>query len=119
MSTQSLAFVEEASFANPISDDELGQAGIHVHYKHPNGLLYEGDSIAWLRLVEERSVDLIFADPPYNLNKAEWDNFESQEQYIKWSLQWIEQAARILKPTGSMYICGFSEILADIKHSPS
>ena len=119
MSTQSLAFVEEASFANPISDDELGQAGIHVHYKHPNGLLYEGDSIAWLRLVEERSVDLIFADPPYNLNKAEWDNFESQEQYIKWSLQWIEQAARILKPTGSMYICGFSEILADIKHPAS
>jgi len=31
-------------------------------------------------------------------------------------MQWIEQAARVLKPTGSMYVCGFSEILADIKH---
>ena len=31
-------------------------------------------------------------------------------------MQWIAQAARILKPTGSLYICGFSEILADLKH---
>jgi len=119
MSTQSLAFLEEAAFANPISDDELNRAGVRLSYKHPNGLLYEGDSIPWLELLEEHSVDLVFADPPYNLNKAEWDNFESQEHYIQWSLQWIEQAARVLKPTGSMYICGFSEILADIKYPAS
>jgi len=31
-------------------------------------------------------------------------------------LQWISEASRILKPTGSLYICGFSEILADLKH---
>ncbi|HEY9596976.1 MAG TPA: site-specific DNA-methyltransferase, partial [Cyanophyceae cyanobacterium] len=55
-------------------------------------------------------------DPPYNIKKAEWDNFESQQYYVEWSLQWIEQASRILKPTGSLYVCGFSEILADIKH---
>ncbi|MFZ0053073.1 MAG: site-specific DNA-methyltransferase [Desulfobaccales bacterium] len=59
---------------------------------------------------------MIFADPPYNLKKAEWDNFESQEKYIKWSIKWISQASRVLKPTGSLYICGFSEILADLKH---
>ncbi|PYS53193.1 MAG: restriction endonuclease subunit M [Acidobacteria bacterium] len=119
MSTQSLPFFQEVAFANPISDDELDRTGIRLRYKHPNGLLYEGDSITWLGLLEEQSVDLIFADPPYNLNKAEWDNFESQEKYIQWSLEWIEQAARVLKPTGSLYICGFSEILADIKHPAS
>ena len=119
MSTQSFAFLKEAVFANPISDDELDRAGVRLSYKHSNGLIYEGDSIAWLGLLEAQSVDLIFADPPYNLNKAEWDNFESQENYIQWSLQWIEQAARVLKLTGSMYICGFSEILADIKHPAS
>jgi site-specific DNA-methyltransferase (adenine-specific) len=115
MSTQSLAFLEEEAFANPISDNDLNRAKVRLQYRHQNGLLYEGDSIAWLGLLEEQSVNLIFADPPYNLNKAEWDNFESQEKYIQWSLQWIEQAARVLKPTGSMYICGFSEILADLK----
>ena len=90
-----------------------------LQYKHSNGQLYQGDSIAWLLSVESESVDLIFADPPYNLNKAEWDSFESQEDYIDWSLQWICQAARVLKPTGSLYVCGFSETLADLKHPAS
>jgi DNA modification methylase len=31
-------------------------------------------------------------------------------------MQWIEQAARVLKPTGTLFVCGFSEILADLKH---
>jgi site-specific DNA-methyltransferase (adenine-specific) len=63
----------------------------------------------------DASVDLIIADPPYNLKKAEWDIFESQEIYIDWSMRWISEAARILKPTGSLYVMGFSETLADLK----
>ncbi len=88
----------------------------HLYYEHPSGKLFLGDSIEWLRTLEDGSVDLIFADPPYNLNKADWDSFENQEKYIEWSIRWIEQASRILKPHGSIYVCGFSEILADIKH---
>lgn len=94
-------------------------SGVRLHYEHPNGKLYQGDSIAWLNSLEDESVNLIFADPPYNINKAEWDNFESQEHYIEWSLKWIEPSARILKPHGSLYVCGFSEILADLKHPTS
>jgi site-specific DNA-methyltransferase (adenine-specific) len=90
-----------------------------VFYKHPNGELWNGDSIEWLKSLEPESVDLIFADPPYNIKKADWDTFESQEKYINWSMQWIEQAARVLKPTGTLFICGFSEILADLKHPAS
>jgi site-specific DNA-methyltransferase (adenine-specific) len=90
-----------------------------IQYQHPNGQLYQGDSIAWLGSLENESVDLIFADPPYNIHKADWDNFENQEAYIQWSLQWIQQASRVLTPIGSLYICGFSEILADLKHPAS
>jgi site-specific DNA-methyltransferase (adenine-specific) len=86
-----------------------------LFYSHPNGEIWVGDAIAWLRSLPSESVDLVFADPPYNLKKAEWDNFKSQEEYINWTLQWVEQAARVLKPTGTLYICGFSEILADLK----
>jgi site-specific DNA-methyltransferase (adenine-specific) len=50
---------------------------------------------------------------PNNIQKASWDNFDSQEQYTGWSMEWIREAARILK---TFYICGFSEILADLKH---
>lgn len=85
------------------------------YYQHPRGTLWCGDAVAWLRSLQSESVDLIFADPPYNIQKAEWDSFESQEAYVKWSLQWIEQAARVLKPTGTLYVCGFSEILADLR----
>lgn len=90
-----------------------------VSYQSEHGTLYQGDSLIWLDALEPDSVDLIFADPPYNVSKAEWDNFESQEHYIAWSMEWIERAARALKPDGSLYVCGYSEILADLKHPAS
>lgn len=85
----------------------------------PEGTIFQGDSIAWLKSLDSASVDLVFADPPYNIKKADWDNFASQEAYIAWSLEWIAEASRVLKSTGSLYICGFSEILADLKHPAS
>ena len=90
--------------------------GYRLQFVHPNGKLYQGDAIDWLSSLQSESIDLIFADPPYNIKKADWDNFETEEKYIEWSVKWIEQAARVLKKNGTMYICGFSEILADIKH---
>ncbi len=81
------------------------------------GKLYNADSLKLLQTLEPGSIDLIFADPPYNIKKAEWDSFSSQKEYVEWSLEWITEASRILKNTGSLYICGFSEILADIKWS--
>jgi site-specific DNA-methyltransferase (adenine-specific) len=119
MEAQKLAFEEVDLFQNPIPANNLSENEINLRLSHQNGLLFEGDSISWLKLLEDSSVDLVFADPPYNLNKEEWDNFESQEAYINWSLEWIKEVSRILKPNGSMYICGFSEILADIKHPAS
>lgn len=115
---QPTLFTEEQLATGEIFD--IGQsAGLEstpqVLYKHPHGAIVIGDSIQWLSSLENESVDLILADPPYNINKAEWDTFESQQAYIQWSLAWIEQAARVLKPIGTLYICGFSEILADIK----
>jgi len=79
------------------------------------GELYQLDVMDFLKMQEDNSVDLIFADPPYNIKKAQWDTFSSQKEYVEWSMNWIRQAFRVLKDTGSLYICGFSEILADLK----
>lgn len=79
------------------------------------GKLYNLDVMNFFVSIPSKSIDLIFADPPYNIKKAEWDTFESQKKYIDWSLTWIKEAERVLQPEGSIYICGFSEILADIK----
>lgn len=102
---------------SPVKDKTSSE--FKLRFAHKNGKLFEGDSLVWLKTLDTGSVSLAIADPPYNLNKQEWDNFESQEAYIEWSLNWIEEVSRILKPHGSMYICGFSEILADIKHPAS
>lgn len=84
-------------------------------FNHPTGQIWVGDVQTWLESLPNSSADLIFSDPPYNIKKAKWDIFESQQEYIDWVTLWVEQASRILRPTGSLYICGFSEILADIK----
>lgn len=99
--------------------DQENDRNPKIFYNHPNGQLWHGDCIEYLKSLKSESIDLIFADPPYNIKKATWDNFESQEDYITFSMNWIEQAERILKPTGTLYICGFSEILSDIKHPAS
>ncbi|MBA3532677.1 MAG: site-specific DNA-methyltransferase [Ardenticatenales bacterium] len=84
-------------------------------YSHTNGELWLGDAMTWLGNLGAETVDLIIADPPYNIKKAEWDTFESQQAYVDWSLKWISEAARALKPLGSLYLCGFSEIVADLR----
>ena len=98
-----------------LADESLSNSEPRLFYSHPHGEIWLGDSIEWLRSLDTGSVDFVFADPPYNIKKAEWDTFESQQEYVSWSVRWIEQAARVLKPTGTLYVCGFSEILADLR----
>lgn len=79
------------------------------------GRLEQAEALAWLGSLEAASVDLVVADPPYNLGKSDWDRFASPEAYLEWSVAWIGAAHRALKPDGSLYVMGFSEALADIK----
>ncbi len=60
-----------------------------------------GDCLELLPTIEEKSVDLIIADPPYNINKADWDNIPD---YLNWCMTWIKECQRVLKDNGSMYI---------------
>lgn len=98
-----------------ISQDKNLDGESSLYYAHPNGEIFISDAIIWLKGLPDNSVDLIFADPPYNIKKAEWDTFESQTEYVNWSMKWIQEAARVLKTNGTLYICGFSDILADLK----
>jgi site-specific DNA-methyltransferase (adenine-specific) len=79
------------------------------------GVLSDGDALEWLRRLPDASADLAFVDPPYNAGRESWDTFASDEAYLDWSNQWIGEVARVLKPSGSLYVCGFSEVLADLK----
>ncbi|RBA45695.1 DNA methyltransferase [Elizabethkingia anophelis] len=109
--------------ASEIKNTEHSQAKVNniipVFFQTELGKLHNHDAIEFLKQMNSNSVDLIFADPPYNIKKAEWDTFASQKEYVQWSMEWITEAHRVLKNTGSLYICGFSEILADIKWAAS
>jgi site-specific DNA-methyltransferase (adenine-specific) len=79
------------------------------------GRLVCGDALAWLPTLGDGTVDLVFADPPYGIGKAAWDRFPSQAAWLDFTARWVAEAARVLKDTGSLYVCGFSEALADVK----
>ena len=71
------------------------------------GRVYHGDCIEGMSLLPDETVDLIFADPPYNIGKDYGNNQMrlSDQEYREWSDRWIREAVRLLKPTGSIYVC--------------
>ena len=81
------------------------------------GKLYHTEAEDLINYVKNEDIEanLVFADPPYNIDKAEWDSFESQDQYLDWISSWVSEAGKLLTEDGSMFIMGFSEILAHIK----
>ena len=72
------------------------------------------DIIEGLKKLPSNSCDIVIADPPYNIGKDFGNNFDKKDlgDYIKWSKKWTKESIRIMKPTATMFIYGFSEILA-------
>lgn len=114
-----LSVVDDIQMELKYQKVETPVVDIEPFFETSNGKLYKYDAIEFLKSLENESVDLIFADPPYNIKKAEWDTFASQKEYVDWCMRWITESQRVLKRSGSLYICGFSEILADLKWSAS
>lgn len=65
--------------------------------------IISGDVIKEMNKMEAEYFDLIIADPPYNQNIAKWDSYDSKV-YWKFMNEWIEQAAKKLKPGGSIWV---------------
>jgi modification methylase len=88
----------------------------------PLGRILPGDCIAAMRSLPSASVDLVFADPPYNLqlggdlNRPDgshvdavtdhWDQFDSMAVYDKFTREWLTEARRVLKPDGALWVIG-------------
>ena len=76
------------------------------HIGNENSLVICGDSLKVLKKIRNKSINLIFADPPYNIGKNfgnnidKWDNVQG---YIDWCKEWLDECFRILKDDGTMY----------------
>ena len=84
--------------------------------------IINGDSLVELKKIPSESFDLIFADPPYNLqlkNKLtrpdrskvnavndKWDQFKSFKKYDEFSIAWLKECKRILKKNGAIWVIG-------------
>lgn len=77
-------------------------------FEQDTNVIYWGDALETLRNeVETASVDLVFVDPPYNIGKQFsdfHDKWDSEDSYVIWAHQWMDECIRVLKPTGTMYI---------------
>ncbi len=68
--------------------------------------ILEGDSVEVMQQIESESVDLIIADPPYNLGKNYGNNHDLKgfEEYLHFSRKWLKLADEKLKPNGTIYV---------------
>jgi site-specific DNA-methyltransferase (adenine-specific) len=79
--------------------------------------LYQGDCIARMQQLDEGSVDLAFADPPFNIgyDYDVYDDRKPYEHYLDWSQQWIKAVWRVLKPAGAFWLAIGDEYAAELK----
>ncbi|QOH80995.1 site-specific DNA-methyltransferase [Plesiomonas shigelloides] len=86
---------------------ESPRVGFSLAFETNLGKLYKGDCYDLLQSMDSDSVDLIFADPPFNLDKlypSEMNDSIKTEKYLNWCQEWIKECSRVLKPGGSMFI---------------
>ena len=92
-----------------------------AYFSEKNVRLYNGDVVETLNMLPGECIDLIFADPPYNLsnggftchagkrvcvNKGKWDKSNGFEEDFNFLYRWLEACKRVLKPNGSLWVSG-------------
>ncbi len=93
----------------------------NYYYKDKDFYLIQGDSLRVLKKIEQKSIDMIFADPPYflssngitcsggkmvSVNKGEWDKSIDVEKKHKFNRKWIRLCYQVLKDNGTIWVSG-------------
>lgn len=73
-----------------------------------------GDCLEELKKVKDATVDLVIADPPYwKVINEKWDyQWRTEDDYVEWSLKWINEVSRVLRHGGTFYLFGYFRTLA-------
>jgi site-specific DNA-methyltransferase (adenine-specific) len=95
---------------NIIKDElkkEPDQSNYKLVFQTELGTMYQGDCLSLMSGMEKESVDLIFADPPFNLDKTYESGINDKmagEEYLRWTEKWILNCVELLKEGGSIFI---------------
>ncbi|MBT6155832.1 MAG: site-specific DNA-methyltransferase [Planctomycetaceae bacterium] len=84
--------------------------------KHLNRI-HQTDCIKGMGKLPDGSVDLAFADPPFNIGYEydEYDDRREADEYLDWSKQWLTEVTRVLKPDGTFWLAIGDEYAAELK----
>ncbi len=77
-----------------------------INFKEIENQIITGDCIEEMKKIPENSVDMVFADPPFNLKKK-YNHYEDKKEindYLTWCYKWLDEMIRILKPSGSLFV---------------
>ena len=100
---------------------KLPKISMPAYFLDGNFALYHGDCLDVLRRLPENSIDMVFADPPYNLsnggftvhagrmvsvNKGDWDKSKGFKDDYDFHYKWLEACRRVLKPHGTLWVSG-------------
>lgn len=80
---------------------------MHGGCNENNATIYNGDCMICLDDIPDNSIDLVFADPPYNIGKKFGtfkDSWPTDKHYAEWCYDWLDKCLQKLKPTGSLYV---------------
>lgn len=81
--------------------------GVTPFFESVHGALYDDDCLRVLERVKSDSIDTVFADPPFNLDKkygAKSNDNLPEKEYVAWCKAWLNECARVLKPGGSLFV---------------
>jgi DNA modification methylase len=90
---------------------------MHLYPRLEEERVREGDCIEVMRGVAANSVDLVFADPPFNIG-YEYDQYDDRQdvtRYLAWCREWISAIHRVLKPNGTFWLAIGDEYAAELK----
>jgi site-specific DNA-methyltransferase (adenine-specific) len=90
-----------------MADGSLSPDLPRPYYATPNGFLYEGDCLGILPSIGTGVIDMVFADPPFNLGKTygrRTNDSRADAEYIAWCQRWLTECIRILKPGGALFV---------------
>lgn len=95
--------------------EDIRKINFSESVSNENSLVVLGDCLKNLSKIPDNSIDLIFADPPYNIGKDfgnNKDKWNSREEYINWCKLWIDECFRILKDNGTFYFMTATQFMA-------
>jgi site-specific DNA-methyltransferase (adenine-specific) len=97
-------------------DKHKAESARIAHKQRYTPELIQADVLTALSAMPSDHFDLICIDPPYNMDKADWDSLGSGAEFADWAERWLIECRRVLKDSGAIYVFGINRMLSHIQH---